>query len=84
MQLISQFSKLISFLLYMIDIFSKYTCVIPLKYKKGATILDDSKRKSNKIWEDKGSEFLMKSWPGKNRIEIYSRHDEGKFFVEKR
>ena len=48
----------------MIDIFSKYAWVVPLKDKKGASIvnafqkiLDDSKRKPNKIWVDKGSEF---------------------------
>ena len=40
----------------MIDIFSKYAWVVPLKYKKGVTIvnlfqsiLNDSKRKPNKI-----------------------------------
>ena len=46
------------------DIYSKYAWVIPLKDKKGITItnvfqniLDESKRKPNKIWVDKGSEF---------------------------
>ena len=45
-------------------IFSKYAWVVPLKDKKGITIanafqklLDDSTRKPNKIWVDKGSEF---------------------------
>ena len=47
-----------------IDIFSKYAWVLPLKDKKGVTIvdafqniLDDSNRKPNKIWVDKESEF---------------------------
>ena len=64
MQLISQFNKGIRFLLCVIDTFSKYAWVIPLKYKKVVTIinafqsiLNDSKRKPNKIWVDKGSEF---------------------------
>ena len=62
MQLISKFNKGFRFLLCVIDIFSKYAWVIPLKDKKGVTIvnafqkiLDDSKRKPNKIWVDKGS-----------------------------
>ena len=36
-QLINTFSKKIRFLLYVIDIFSKYPCVIPLEDEKGTT-----------------------------------------------
>ena len=68
MQLISKFNKGIRFLLCVIDIYSKYAWVIPLKDKKGVTIvnafqkiLDDLKRKPNKIWVDKGSEFYNRS-----------------------
>ena len=61
MQLISTFNKGFRFLLCVIDIFSKYAWVIPLKDKKDVDafqkILDDSKRKPNKIWVDKGSFF---------------------------
>ena len=64
MELISKFNKGTRFLLYVIDIFSKYAWVVPLKDKKGVTIvnafqrkLDNSTRKANKIWVDKGSEF---------------------------
>ena len=64
MQLISKFNKGFRFLLCAIDIFSKYAWVVPLKDKKGVSIvdafqkiLDDSNRKPNKIWVDKGSEF---------------------------
>ena len=71
MQLISKFNKGIPFfLLCVIDIYSKYAWVIPLKDKKGITItnafqkiLKESNCKPNKIWVDKGSEFsnrLMK------------------------
>ena len=52
--------------------FSKYLQVIPLKDKKGITITDtfqkisdESNRKPNKLWVDKGSEFYnrrIKSW----------------------
>ena len=46
-----------------------------------------SKRKSNKIWVDKGSEFYnksMKSWLEKDNIEMYSTHNEGKSVVAER
>ena len=62
-----------------------------MKDKKGVSIvnafqkiLDDSKRKPNKIWVDKGSKFYnrsMKLWLEKNDIEIYSTHNEGKSVV---
>ena len=58
------FNKGFRFLLCVIDIFSKYAWVVPLKDKKGVSIvnafqkiLDKSVRKSNKIWVDKGCEF---------------------------
>ena len=87
MQLISKFNKRIRSLLCVIDNFSKYAWVVPLKDKKGITItnafkklLDESKRKQNKIWLDKDGDFLnrsMKSWLEKN-IQTYSIHNEGK------
>ena len=71
MQLISKFNKGIHFLLCVIDIFSKYAWVIPLKDKKRyynfnafQKSLDESNRKP-KMWADKGGEFYnrsMKSW----------------------
>ena len=39
MQLISKFNKGFRFLLCVIDIFSKYAWVVPLKDKKGITII---------------------------------------------
>ena len=66
MQLLSKFNKGFRFLLCVIDIFSKYAWVIPLKDKKGISIvsafqirLKESNRKPNKIWVDKGSEFYI-------------------------
>ena len=41
MQLISKFNKGFRFLLCVIDIFSKYAWVVPLKDKKGVSIVDD-------------------------------------------
>ena len=39
MQLLSRYNKGIRFLLCVIDIFSKYTWVVPLKHKKGISIV---------------------------------------------
>ena len=92
MQLISKHNKGIKYLLYVIDGFSKYAWVFPLKNKKGTTIanalekfLDSSKRKPNKI--DHASEFynnLFKKWLKDNEIEMYSTHNEGKSVVAER
>ena len=81
-------------MLYVIDIYSKYAWVVPLKDKKGVSIvnafqsiLNKSKRKPNKIWVDKGSESYnrsMKSWLENNDIEMYSTHNEGKSVVAER
>ena len=64
MQLISTYNKGFRFLLCVIDIFSKYAWVVPLKDEKGVSIVHafqsifkKSNRKPNKIWVDKGSEF---------------------------
>ena len=64
MQLLRKYNKGIRFLLCVIDIFSKYASVAPLKHKKGVSIvkafqsiLKQSNRKPKKIWVDKGSEF---------------------------
>ena len=94
MQLISKFNKGFRFLLCVIDIYSKYAWVIPLKDKKGVSIvnafqsiLKKSNGKPNKIWADKGSEFYnrsMKSWLEKNDIEMYSTHNEGNSVVAER
>ena len=78
MKLISKFNKGCRFLLFAIDIYSKYAWVIPLKDKKGVTItnafqniLNKSNCKPNKIWVDKGSEFYnrsMKLWRRKKML----------------
>ena len=50
-------------------------------------ILDDSNRKPNKIWVDKGSEFYnnsFKKWLKDNDIEMYSIHNEWNSVVAER
>ena len=49
--------------------------------------MDESNRKPNKVWVDKGSEFYnrsMKSWLVKIDIEMYSTHNEGRSVVVER
>ena len=93
-QLLSRYNKGIRFLLCVIDIFSKYASVVPLKDKKGVSIvaafqsiLKKSNRKPKKIWVDKGSEFYnasFKKWLQDNDTVIYSTHNEGKSVVAER
>ena len=90
-QLSSKFNKRFRFLLCVIDVYSKYGWVVPLKDKKGVStvnafqkILNDSGRKRNKIWVDKGSEFYnnsFKKWLKDSDIEMYSTNNEGKSVV---
>ena len=94
MQLISKFNKRFRFWLCVIDIYSVYAWIYPLKDKKGITIfnafqkiLKKSNRKPNKTWVDKGIKFYnrsMKSWLEKNSLEIYSTHNEGKSVITER
>ena len=94
MQLLSKYDKGIRFLLRVIDVFSKYAWAVPLKDKKGISIvkafqiiLKQSNRKPNKIWVDKGSEFYnayFKKWLRDNNIVMYSTHKEGKSVVAER
>ena len=64
MQSLSRKNKGIKYLLYFIDLYSKYAFVIPLKDKKGISILNafdkiiiQYNKKPNKIWTDQGKEF---------------------------
>ena len=94
MQLISKFNKGFRFLLCVIDIFSRYAWVVPLKDKKDISIvdafqkvLDDLNRKPNRIWVNKGSTLYnnsFKKWLQDNDIDMYSIHNEGKSVVAER
>ena len=94
MQSLGKYNKGIKYLLCVIDILIKYAWVIPLKDKKGISIvnrfqkiLNDSKRKPNKTWVDKGSKFYNNSfnkWLKDNNIEIYSTNNEGKSVIAER
>ena len=72
----------------------KYAFVIPLKDKKGISILNafnkiirQYNRKPNKIWVDQGGGFynnIFKKWLSDNDIIMYSTYNEGKSVVAER
>ena len=93
MQSLSKYKKGIKYLLCTIDLFSKYAWVVPIKDKKGVSIVNafqkiiSEGRKPNKIWVDQGSEFYNQSFKDFlkiNNIEMYSTYNEGKSVVAER
>ena len=80
MQLVSKHNKGIRYVLCVIDLFSKYAWVVPLKDKKGVSIVNafqsilrKCNRKPNKIWVNQESEFyinVFKKWLKDNDINI--------------
>ena len=94
MQSLSRKNKGIKYLLCAIHLHTKYAFVVPLKDKKGISIVNafdqiikQSNRKPNKIWVDQGSKFYnpdFKKWLSDNDIEMYSTYNEGKSVVAER
>ena len=94
MQSLSRKNKGIKYLLCVIDLYSKYAFVIPLKDKNGIRtvnafnkIIKQSNRKPNKIWVDQGGEFynnVFEKWLSDNDINMYSTYNEGKLVVAER
>ena len=87
MKAFSKYNQGYTFLLLVIDIFSKYGWIIPLKNKKGETVAEALKtifkeRKPEKMWVDKGKEFYNKDV--KALIELYSTENEEKSSVVER
>ena len=78
-----------NFLLFVIDIFNKYGWIIPLKNKKGETIVKalkdifkESGRRPVKLWTDKGREFLNKDV--RDLVELYTTENEEKSSIVER
>ena len=93
MQSLGKYNKRIKYLLYAIDMFSKYAWVVPFKDKRGVTIVNEflkiiwKGRKPNKIWVDQGGEFYnnpFKIFLKNNNIKMYSTNNEGKSAVAER
>ena len=49
MQSLSKYNKGIKYLLCVIDLFSKYAWVVPIKDKKGTSIVNASQKEENQI-----------------------------------
>ena len=82
-----------TFLLLVIDTFSKYGWIIPLKNKKGETMVKAFKtifeegRTPGKLWTDKGTEFYNKNMNDLRKlydIELYSTENEEKSSIAER
>ena len=84
MQAFSKFNRGVKYLLAIVDVFSKYGWLIPLKDKTGKSValaLDTifKERKPEKMCVDKGKEFYNKDV--KDVIELYSTENEEKSSV---
>ena len=94
MKSLTRKNKDIKYLLCAIGLYSKYAFVVPLKDKKGISVINafnkiikQSNRKPNKIWVDQGGEFynnVFKRWLLRNNIIMYSTYNEGKSVVAER
>ena len=90
----SKCNKGIKYFLTVIDVFSKYGWIVPLKDKKTESvslafdlIFKKSKRKPEKLWTDKGSEFISKHFKEflkKNSIKLYHTENEEKSSIVER
>jgi len=90
MQAFSKFSRGVRYLLTVIDVFSKFAWMLPLKDKTGKSVADafkeifkKSKRKPEKLWTDKGREFYNKHVK-EFGVELYFTENEEKSSVVER
>ena len=89
MQKLSKWNKGYKYLLMVLDLFSKYGWIVPLKTKTGLEVSKAfesifKKGKPKKLWVDKGKEYYNKNMLdllAKNNIEIYSTENEEKSSV---
>lgn len=75
-------------MLTVIDVFSKYGWIVPLKSKTGVEVAEAfnkifKKRQPQKLWVDKGKEFYNKNVMAL-RVELYSTENEEKSSVVER
>ena len=93
MQQFSKWNKGYKYLLMVIDVFSKYGWIVPLKDKRGETVMMSYKtifkegRIPKYLWTDKGKEFYnkhMKDLLNKHNIKLYSTENEEKSSVVER
>ena len=90
MQKFSRWNAGYRYLLMVLDVFSNYGWIVPLKDKKGETVMNAFKtifkegRKPQYLWTDKGKEYYnkhVKELLDKNKITLYSTENEEKSSV---
>ena len=93
MQKFSKWNKGYRYLLMVIDVFSKFEWIVPLKDKTGKIVANafkkifKEKRIPKFVWTDKGKEFYnknMKSLLDQHNIKLYSTENEEKSSVVER
>ena len=87
MQAFSEDNNGIKYLLTVIDIFSKFVWIIPIKRKTGQEVANAfsrilKERRPSKMWVDKGLEFYSKDV--QKLVELYSTENEEKSCVIER
>ena len=88
MQSFSKFNNGIKYLLMVIDVFSKYGWIVPLKSKTGVDVANAlnkifGERRCTKMWVDKGKEFYNKHVKALS-VQLYSTENEEKSCVVER
>ena len=94
MRTFSEWNKGVKYLLMVIDLFSNYGWIKPLRDKRSETVskafdemFETSKRKPKILWSDKGSEFISKHFKEflkKKDIKLYHTENEEKSNVVER
>ena len=87
MQPFSRYNNGVKYLLTVIDIYSKYGWILPLKSKTGLEVANAlskifGERKPDKLWVDKGKEFYNSHV--KKLVSLYSTENEEKSSVVER
>ena len=89
MKALSKENEGVNFLLLVIDTFSKYGWIVPLKNKKAQTIVKalkeifkESGRRPDKLWTDKGREFFNKDV--RDLVYLYATENEEKSSIAER
>lgn len=88
MQAFAKFNSGVKYLLTVIDVFSKYGWIVPLKSKTGVEVAEAfskiyKERRPEKLWVDKGKEFYNKNVKALG-VELYSTENEEKSCVVER
>ena len=88
MQAFAKFNGGIKYLLTVLDVFSKYGWIVPLKSKTGVEVARAfvnifKERLPKKLWVDKGKEFYNKNVRALG-VELYSTENEEKSCVVER